>query len=407
MFVGWILAEHANSDTILGGFKEAAVTWGLPREITIDNGRDYRATNPRRRKWDEFDDGRLGNVWLHLGLTVHRALPFQPWAKPIESLFRVLKEFDRLWPSFRGGSALERPADSERIKANPELAPTLDELREYLALYLATYHSSPRTGRGTDGLTPSLIMERSQAERRQIDAATLDLLCCRLDGPRVLRRDGIDYQGLRFRVLDERVALQWQGRELWLRIDPEFADTLYLSDKTGRLLALAVAERIAGTTTEDRRRHHAAQARFKRLANAYLRDIRKFSLPLPDQILAVRAEQAQGREAEQRARMTGTDGPRPVRLVRPDLRADARRIAGQRAGLTGRPARQVPLDDWDEADPGPGPAQFELSHEPLLDPLDAEPSPVWDDEPGPVDPLDGWPDLCDEGRCGQSEGGAA
>ena len=87
-YLGWYLGERANSDTILASYKMGARLVGHGSEFTIDNGRDYILfAGGRRRKWDAFDENRIGAAIEQTGGVVHFAIKHSPASKMVESCF--------------------------------------------------------------------------------------------------------------------------------------------------------------------------------------------------------------------------------------------------------------------------------------------------------------------------------
>lgn len=333
MFVGWHIGERANSDTIIIALKNGARTFGFPVEGTIDNGKDYRSVGGKnRRKWADFDEQRLGTVFQQAGVSVHYAQPYHAWAKPIEPMFRPVKDtFDRHQPTFCGGSPEERPPDlSSRLK-DLLAVPTLDEVRAAFGEWLVAYHATPQTGDGMLGLSPSLAMERFRGLVRKCSVEALDLICARLVGPVRVGRDGVRHAGVLYGRFDEAVY-NLQGRDVWLRIHPDRVDHVVICDDKGSPICRAENRQMRAATREDIRAACQEKARLRRATKQYMAG-REFMLDTtPGQIAALRREAAQAAEAELRKAMPEI-APPAVSIVRPDLHEEANRIG-----------REAPID---------------------------------------------------------------
>lgn len=97
-FVSWMVCENPSSSTIIASFAKAALdpAIGLPKEIYIDNGRDYcskefAGTGHRTRK-SAADADKVKTMLESLQVDVHFALPANGRAKVIEREFRVVAE---------------------------------------------------------------------------------------------------------------------------------------------------------------------------------------------------------------------------------------------------------------------------------------------------------------------------
>ncbi len=336
MFVGWVLGSLANSDTILSAFKRGAQRYGLPTDVTIDNGRDYRAVGgPRSRKWDELDTARVGDAFAQAGVDAHAATPFWPWAKMIESHFRTVKDrLDRYIIAFRGGCPAEKPADAAAIAEDPSQMLTLPELSDVVTEFFAAHHAEPQSGDGMFGLTPNLVMERYAGPRRECSPDVLALLCSRLVGPVTVGRDGVLWRGVRYGRFDV-VVHQMQGRSVMLRIDPDDAARVTICDAQGAPLHVAECVELDGASQEDVRLAATQRAKMRRADQRALSGRRFLQQRTPQQIMQMRREAAEAAEAEQRAKLPPPAAAPPATIVRPDLHAAAEKVraAQQRRAL--------------------------------------------------------------------------
>src|SRR5690606_31684385 len=119
----------------------ASKRYGVPREILIDNGKDYKSIafsggKPRKASVTVDLSERDRSVCRLLGVIVHYAIPYNAKAKPIERDFRKVKEwFGMYLPGYRGGHAKERPERLEdEIKAGGLL--NSEQLTEALFIFI-------------------------------------------------------------------------------------------------------------------------------------------------------------------------------------------------------------------------------------------------------------------------------
>jgi hypothetical protein len=300
MFLGWDIRECETSDGILAGIKQCVREHGCPRHYYADNGEAYKASlgHPRRLNRQIFDDPRIGAICAQTGAQRHTSIPYQAWAKMIESIWRrPIEGFERYCWSWIGNSPANRPDNRHKeIVANLEQLPTLDELRRQFAKFLSTYHDEPQSGSGMFGLSPRECFEQHCTELRRLDDDTLDFLCCRLVGPRKIGRDGVLYNDIRYGHFDIEVW-KLQGREVFLRIDPDQADFVWICDEHGRPLCMATARQITGATQEEVREAHRIRGRMRKIAEQYA--------PARDFLLETSAAQIMQRKAEHARRRAG------------------------------------------------------------------------------------------------------
>ena len=91
--VSWLVTLNPNTDTITSTFADAALDQaiGLPREIYIDNGRDYcnerfagHGFREKLKTTLESEKQRVVPMLEHLGIIAHFAIPENARAKTIE-----------------------------------------------------------------------------------------------------------------------------------------------------------------------------------------------------------------------------------------------------------------------------------------------------------------------------------
>ena len=132
-------------------FRDCIITWGLPEEVIIDNGKPYK-----NRRFMSFVRAN--------GISLILSIPGNPVQKPhVERGFRTLSEklFRRL-PGFSGNSVANRPNEIEVKYSMAELQEIMDRWVENV--YMETVHRStgqrPRERMSPPGFVPKTINER-------------------------------------------------------------------------------------------------------------------------------------------------------------------------------------------------------------------------------------------------------
>lgn len=127
-WLGWFLhIDSPNSDHIFQSFYYAVQKFGIPDNVYLDNGKDYRCKDfagGRKQKVGKitvqhFRD-KENSLIRNLGIDVHFALPYNAQTKPIERDFLKIKTFmSKGFIGYRGGKITERPKKlKEEIKNN-------------------------------------------------------------------------------------------------------------------------------------------------------------------------------------------------------------------------------------------------------------------------------------------------
>lgn len=343
VFVGWHIADRANTDTILAAFKMGLHDYGTPRHVTIDNGHDYTCSAgvTKRTKRCAADRDRVAGVFADLEIIPHFAIPYNPQSKLLESSFRTVHErFDKLWESYCGGSPVTRPEGALDIPLH-EL-PTIDQVRERFAAWLTAYHNRPHSAPDLFGYSPLQAWAQFQpaVRRERIDGARLDFLTCRYVGPRTVDKYGVRHRGVYYGLHSDQLAAL-QGRKVWLRIDPDRADFVWVCDfATKKPLLKAECNALAGATQADVRDAQRLKARRRRAVRAE-RETRCADIDTGIDAV-IRAQVA--RVKSQRTQDQPPAGPPAagLQLVRPDLAAAIDAASkGDRSGRERRHADNV------------------------------------------------------------------
>lgn len=349
--VAWSIGERETTDTVLATYRDGAIRHGVPDEITMDNGKPYRASGGRGRfpGRSARDLSRERAAFEQLGVIVHYAEPRSPWSKSIERAFCTMANgFDKWQHTYCGGSPQTRPSGAERLRRDVMNLPTLDEVRAAFDVWLAEYHATPHTGDGMEGLSPNLAWEQHRGPIRKADPAVLDLVCARMVGPKVVGRDGIRHDNILFGNYDPQL-FNLQGQKVLIRIFPDRADSIVVCDLEGRPLCEVSNERMRGVTQDERRTAAQHRARAKREIAKRVDLVRTALEDLPQTAARIKMEAAIKAEQAQRQHFDPPPAP-PVTIVRPDLQEAATRIAKGRRRRGGRPPTQEELTDWAAAE---------------------------------------------------------
>jgi transposase InsO family protein len=225
MWLGWVLyCGNPNSDRIFQAFYLAADAYGLPQDIIIDNGKDYRSKDfagGRRKIKIEVDEPKTTAMVSMLDITPHFALPYNAQTKPIERNFLKIKEnLSRHCVGFRGGNVVERPEKLlDEIKADKIL--NFEEFKEVFDFYIReVLVKMPAHGKKHNGLSPSRLFDQGFTEKREVSKDALKLFCTRTAQPSSITRNGVRDSEFQVTYWAEWMSAQ-KGRFVYLRRDIE------------------------------------------------------------------------------------------------------------------------------------------------------------------------------------------
>ncbi len=195
-WLGWILqCGHPNSDHIFQTFYYAADTYGLPADIIIDNGKDYRSKDfagGRKNIKIETNQEITTSMLAELNVDVHFALPYNAQTKPIERDFLKIKELmSKHCVGYRGGNIVERPEKlAEEIKKG-KIMP-FDRFKTVFDDFIINVlNKRPSQGKNHNGLTPDALFSQEYKEKITTSRDALKLFCMRTSRSFTIGRNGI------------------------------------------------------------------------------------------------------------------------------------------------------------------------------------------------------------------------
>lgn len=194
-WLGWILqCGHPNSDHIFQSFYYAVEKYGLPKDVIIDNGKDYRSKDfAGGRKFKiEADEFKTTCMLEELNVKANFALPYNAQTKPIERDFLKIKELlSKHCVGYRGGNVVERPEKlAKEIKAG-KIIP-FDVFKEVFDDFVINVlNKRPSRGKNHEGLSPDQLFNQECAEVIKVESDALKLFCTRTSKNYTIRRNGI------------------------------------------------------------------------------------------------------------------------------------------------------------------------------------------------------------------------
>ena len=116
--MGYVMRLVPNSDGIALALRAGILRFGVPQELYIDNGKDYRCqylngtreTSRNVALSNDVTDTLAPGVLSPLGVSITHAKPYQAWSKPIEPWFsHTFPEWEKSLPGYCGQNGKDRP----------------------------------------------------------------------------------------------------------------------------------------------------------------------------------------------------------------------------------------------------------------------------------------------------------
>lgn len=197
-WLGWILQTgNPNSDLIFQSFHYAAEKYGLPSDVIIDNGKDYRSKDFAGGRKNKIkvatDQAKTTSMLAELNVDVHFALPYNAQTKPIERDFLKVKELlSKHCEGYRGGNVIERPEKlAEEIKKGKILP--FEKLKlVFDDFILNVLNKKPSQGKNLKGLSPDQLFNEEFKVINTPTKEALKLFCMRTSKNYTIGRNGIN-----------------------------------------------------------------------------------------------------------------------------------------------------------------------------------------------------------------------
>lgn len=255
-WLGWYLHfESPNSDHIFQAFYYAAILFGLPNDIYLDNGKDYRCKDfagGRSIIRADFDKNKSTSMLSYLNINVHFALPYNAQTKPVERDFLKIKTFlSKNFTGYRGGNIIERPEKlAKEIKENQIMQ--FDEFKPLFDDFIVNVlNKMPSKGKNLQGKCPDELWAEEFKIKKVMNKNALKLFCMRVSKTFTIGRNGIFDSELNITYWAEWMVAK-KGKKVYLRRDPKAYQDAWIFDASndeclGEAKLNVSAKFIAGT----------------------------------------------------------------------------------------------------------------------------------------------------------------
>lgn len=222
-WLGWFLhADSPNSDHIFQAFYYGVLNFGIPEDVYLDNGKDYRCKDfagGRTRVIKVKHKNNGGSLIQNLGINIHFALPYNAQTKPVERDFLKIKEFlSKGFVGYRGGKITERPEKLKTEIKNEQIM-QFDDFKKLFDRFIEEYlNKRPSKGKVLQGRCPDELWAEEFTKKKVISKDALKLFCMRTTNNVTIKRNGIFDSQLQISYWAEWMITE-KGRKVYIRRD--------------------------------------------------------------------------------------------------------------------------------------------------------------------------------------------
>jgi hypothetical protein len=229
VITGWHITNNPSSEGVLYALRKGILKFGIPRYIYVDNGNEFLCFDiggrGHRTKKNDNKVHIPPGVFERLGITMWNAQVRNAKAKTIERTHREFKDkFSRIIKGFCGGNPLEKPENLKKTLKSRKGMLLDSELIENFGLYIeGMYNETESNGMGMHGRSPIEVYNVELVSRRTATADELSLMLMRSTRMQKVGRKGVhlEISGEKLHYWSSNFIMQYQGKEVYLRYDPE------------------------------------------------------------------------------------------------------------------------------------------------------------------------------------------
>ena len=209
VFTGIYITDKPSSQATLYALYRGISKYGIPKNIYVDNGREFLTFDVgglgHRKKKSRQEQPEPPPIFKRLGIEMTNAIVKNARAKIIERRFLDVKnQLSRLFDTYTGGNVLEKP---ERLK----------------------------------NVLKGKIIDEHLIEKRVAAKEDLWLMMLRSTKPHKVGRRGvhITVSGRKIDYVNDDLLMNWQGKQVYVRYDPENLRSVRVYDLEDRYITTA------------------------------------------------------------------------------------------------------------------------------------------------------------------------
>ena len=222
-WLGWILQTgNPNSDLIFQSFYYAVEEFGLPKDVIIDNGKDYRSRDfagGRKNFKIETNKNKTSAMLKELNVNVHFALPYNAQTKPVERDFLKIKELlSKHCVGYRGGNVVERPEKLAKEIKDGKIMKFEDFKELFDKTITNILNKKPSNGKNLNGKCPDELFYEEFKEKITTSKDALKLFCSRTSNTYTIGKNGVKDSKLQTTYWSDWM-INKKGTKVYLRRD--------------------------------------------------------------------------------------------------------------------------------------------------------------------------------------------
>lgn len=285
-WLGWILqTNHPNSDHIFQSFYYATEKFGIPNDVIIDNGKDYRSKDFAGGRKIEVNQSETRCMLNELDIEVHFALPYNAQTKPIERDFNKLKEWlSKHSVGYRGGNVVERPEKLANEIKNDKIMDFEDFKKIFDKFITNVFNKYPSKGKNLNGQSPDELFNAEFVEKKVPSKDALKLFCMRTSKTFTIGRNGIKDSALGITYWADWMSLK-KGMKVYLRRDIQNYSEAWAFDSSNdefigkvKVVKTVAALHADKVSKEEFKEAMAIKKRNKKIAQSFIENQREISL---------------------------------------------------------------------------------------------------------------------------------
>lgn len=246
------LCESSNSDGVIIAFRKAAKAWGLPKEVYLDNGREFlvRDFGGRGKRKSDMKVSYGTTMLERLNIKMTNARVRNGRAKVIERSFKQFsQEFSKLYITYTGGSPDKRPERHLEVMKDEKNIPLRSEVEKQLWTYIeGWYNCRESQAEGLNGKSPNECYQDNLIKKRTATAEELDLITLRTSRLQKVKRNGVHlkFGDKTIWFYDTDLVFNYLGHQVYVCYDPEDLSQVIIRDEKERRIGYATMLEVGG-----------------------------------------------------------------------------------------------------------------------------------------------------------------
>ena len=253
IFTGYYVTYNPSSDATLIALRNAIQDYGIPRNIYVDNGREFLTFDigglghRKKKRKDGEEPFEPPGVFKRLGINMTNAIVRNAKAKVIERRFLDVKnDFSRLFQTYTGGNVTEKPERLKHVLKKGEVY-TDEEFQTYVEAMIKWYFNMETYNGAVEADKDKCKMDvfyEHLGTKRTAKPEELNLMLMRSSRPQKVTKRGVhlDINGEHFDYWNDDFIHLMLGKKVYYRYDPEHLAEVRIYDLEDRYIMSVPAD---------------------------------------------------------------------------------------------------------------------------------------------------------------------